>query len=57
MSVTARIPRTISRIGYAMITATNTETGKDTYGAVKLLPHVAGGREFTADPQGDTYSA
>lgn len=56
MSVTARIPRTISRIGYAMITATNTETGKDTYGAVKLLPHVAGGREFTADPQGDTYS-
>ena len=57
MSVTARIPRTISRIGYAMITATDPNTGKDTYGAVKLLPHVAGGREFTADAKGDTYSA
>ena len=56
MSVTARIPRTISRIGYAMITATNQETGKDTYGAVKLLPHIAGGREFSAEPQGDTFS-
>jgi phi13 family phage major tail protein len=56
MAVTARIPRTISRIGYAMITSTDQSTGKDTYGPVKLLPHIAGGREFTADPQGDTYS-
>lgn len=56
MSVTARIPRTISRIGYARITATNQETGKDTYGAVKLMPHIAGGREFSAEPQGDTFS-
>ena len=56
MSVTPRIPRTISRIGYAMITATNQSTGKDTYGAVKLLPHIAGGREFSAEPQGDTFS-
>ena len=55
MSVTARIPRTISRIGYAMITATNQTTGKDTYGAVKLLPHIAGGREYSAEPQGDTF--
>lgn len=56
MSVTARIPRTISRIGYAMITATDQETGKDTYGSVKLLPHIAGGREYSAEPQGDTFS-
>lgn len=55
MSVKARIPRTISRIGYAMITATDPDTGKDTYGAVKLLPHIAGGREYTADPQGETF--
>ena len=55
MAVTARIPRTISRIGYAMITSTDQSTGKDTYGAVKLLPHIAGGREFTADPQGENY--
>lgn len=55
MSVTARIPRTISRIGYAMITSTDQSTGKDTYGPVKLLQHIAGGREFTADPQGETY--
>lgn len=54
MSVTARIPRTISRIGYAMITATDQNTGKDTYGPVKLLPHIAGGREFSAEPQGET---
>lgn len=56
MSVIARIPRTISRIGYAMITATDQETGKDTYGPVKLLPHIAGGREYSAEPQGDTFS-
>lgn len=55
MAVTARIPRTISRIGYAMITSTNQETGKDTYGPVKLLPHIAGGREYTADPQGENF--
>lgn len=55
MSVKARIPRTIKRLAYAMITSTDQTTGKDTYGPVKLLPHVAGGREFTADPQGDTY--
>ncbi len=57
MSVIARIPRTISRIAYAMITATDPDTGKDTYGPVKLLPHIAGGREFSAEPQGETYSA
>ena len=56
MSVTARLPRTISQIGYAMITGTDPSTGKDTYGPVKLLPHIAGGREFSADPQGDTFS-
>ena len=55
MAVTARLPRTISRIGYAMITATDPDTGKDTYGAVKLLPHIAGGREYTAEPQGETF--
>lgn len=55
MSLTARIPRTISRIGYAMITATDAETGADTYGPVKLLPHIAGGREYSAEPQGDTF--
>ena len=55
MAVKARIPRTISRIGYAMITATDPDTGKDTYGAVKLLPHIAGGREYTAEPQGETF--
>lgn len=55
--VKARIPRTISRIAYAPITATDPDTGKDTYGAVKLLPHIAGGREFSAEPQGETYSA
>ena len=55
MAVTARIPRTISRIGYAMITATDPDTGKDTYGPVKLLPHIAGGREFSAEPQGETF--
>lgn len=54
--VTARLSRTISRIGYAMITSTDPSTGKDTYGPVKLLPHIAGGREYTADPQGDTFS-
>ena len=52
----ARIPRTISRIAYAMITATNQDTGEDTYGPIKLLPHIAGGREYSAEPQGDTYS-
>lgn len=57
MAVTARIPRTISRIGYAMITATDQATGKDTYGPVKLLPHIAGGREYTADPQGENFEA
>ena len=56
MSVTARLPRTISQIGYAMITGTDPSTGKDTDGPVKLLPHIAGGREFSADPQGDTFS-
>lgn len=55
MAVTARIQRTISRIGYAMITATDQNTGKDTYGPVKLLPHIAGGREYTADPQGENF--
>ena len=55
MSVTPRIPRTISRIGYAMITSTDQTTGKDTYGPVKLMPHIAGGREYSAEPKGDTF--
>ena len=42
----AKLPRSISRIGYAMITATSDE-GVDTYGEVKMLPHIEGGREYT----------
>lgn len=52
-----RLSRTISRIAYAMITSTNLETGKDTYGEVKTLPHIAGGREFSAEPVGETFEA
>lgn len=52
-----RLARTITRIAYAPITSIDATTGAPTYGAVKTLPHIAGGREFTADPVGDTFSA
>lgn len=52
---TAKIPRSISRIAYAMITETNQETGVDTYGEVKTLMHIHGGREYTATPVGEQF--
>lgn len=50
----AKLPRSISRIGYAMITATSDE-GVDTYGEVKMLPHIEGGREYTLTPTGEQF--
>lgn len=49
---TARIVRTITDLGYAKITAIDSD-GKPTYGAVSWLPHhKAGGRSYDAQPAG-----
>lgn len=52
-STKAKLKRTISRLAYAMITSTDPETGVDTYGTIKNLPHIAGGREYSIEPVGD----
>lgn len=52
----ARIPRTITDLGYAPITAVS-EDGKPTYGTVTWLPHHrAGGRSYEAQPAGSAES-
>lgn len=57
MAATAKLPRSITNVGYAMITAVDNTTGKPTYGDVKWLVHnEAGGREFTLDPRGEVSS-
>ncbi len=57
MAVKAKLPRTIKQVGYAMITAVDDNTGKPTYGNVKWLVHnEAGGREYSAEPKGETSS-
>ena len=51
-STTARIVRTITDLGYAKITAIDSD-GKPTYGSVQWLPHHrAGGRAYDAQPAG-----
>ncbi|MBP0976077.1 MAG: Ig-like domain-containing protein [Oscillospiraceae bacterium] len=51
-STTARIVRTITDLGYAKITAIDSD-GKPTYGSVQWLPHHrAGGRSYDAQPAG-----
>lgn len=52
----AKLKRSISRIAYAMIESTDPETGVDTYGEVKMLPHIAGGREYSIEPVGDNMA-
>lgn len=57
MAAKAKLPRSIKNVGYAMITAVDSNTGKPTYGAVKWLVHnEAGGREYTLDPKGEVSS-
>lgn len=52
----ARIPHTITDLGYAPITAID-EDGKPTYGTVTWLPHHrAGGRSYDAQPAGSAES-
>jgi phi13 family phage major tail protein len=52
----ARIPRTITDLGYAPITAVSAD-GKPTYGTVVWLPHHrAGGRSYDAQPAGSAES-
>lgn len=48
----AKIKKTISQVGYAPATL-NPATGKLTYGAMVWLPHIEGGREYSADPNGE----
>lgn len=51
-----KLRRTISQLGYAPITSVD-ENGKPTYGSIVWLPHnEGGGREYTADPTGETAS-
>ena len=57
MAAKAKLPRTIKQVGYALITAVDDNTGKPTYGNVKWLVHnEAGGREYSAEPKGETSS-
>lgn len=57
MAAKAKLPRTIKQVGYAMITSVDDNTGKPTYGNVKWLVHnEAGGREYSAEPKGETSS-
>ena len=50
----APLKGSIRNIGYAPITYDST-ANTVTYGAIKYLPHnVAGGREYTAEPRGDS---
>ena len=57
MAAKAKLPRTIKQVGYALITTVDDNTGKPTYGDVKWLVHnEAGGREYTAEPKGETSS-
>ena len=57
MAAKAKLPRTIKQVGYALITAVDDNTGKPTYGSVKWLVHnEAGGREYSAEPKGETSS-
>ena len=52
----ARIARTITDLGYAVVTAIS-ETGKPTYSPIKWLPHhKAGGRSYDAAPTGSAVS-
>lgn len=48
----AKLKKTITLLGYAMITATD-ENGVDTYGDIKFLPHITGGREWSSEPVGE----
>jgi phi13 family phage major tail protein len=52
-----RLAKTITRIAYATVKDIDFGTGKVTYNPVVTLPHIAGGREFSADPVGDVYNA
>lgn len=53
----ANLKRTISRLGYALITATDDTTGAPTYGTVTwLVSTEAGGREYSASPTGGATS-
>ena len=50
----AKIRRTITDLGYAKITAIDSN-GKPTYGTVTWFPHhEAGGREYDAQPAGSS---
>lgn len=56
MAGNANLTRTISRLGYALITATD-YNGKPTYGTVNwLVSTEAGGREYSASPTGGATS-
>lgn len=48
----AKIKKTISQVGYAPATL-DPATGELTYGAMVWLPHIEGGREYSADPNGE----
>lgn len=51
----ANLPRSIKHVGYAPITAVDDNTGAPTYGEAKWFAHAeAGGREWSAEPVGDT---
>lgn len=53
----ANLKRTISRLGYALITSTDDTTGQPTYGTVNwLVSTEAGGREYSATPTGGATS-
>ena len=50
----ANLKKTIRQLAYAMVESVDETTGKITYGEIKYLSLLTGGREWDSDPVGDS---